>query len=177
MLVIWDHTDLEKLISNNKDILTTSIEICADIDPDDCDIFLGLANCCDTVKIKNFTKDDVEWINDVLALENLTTCCPPELSLKNKHLKTLCLMSDSLDASMFDTIPDTLQSIELKVKSYDLPSFKLPLSLRKLTVSARKVPQIINVKELASLTHAEIKTFAILCYQFEIDHGTPFSRN
>ncbi|GME91467.1 unnamed protein product [Ambrosiozyma monospora] len=149
------HTLLENIISNNRDILTTFIDINKYPSFGASDIYSRLANLCDSVMIENAIdrKNNTEWINNISSLENLTVTRPHNLCLRNAHfLKTLCLSVESLDASLFDTLPETLRSISLHVKSYDIPSIKLPLSLRKLAVSARKVPEILNVKKLANLT-------------------------
>ncbi|GME80790.1 unnamed protein product [Ambrosiozyma monospora] len=124
------------------------------------EIYSRLANCCDSVIIDNEYEypKNVEWINNISSLEDLTAYCQSKLCLKNAHLlKKFRLTVDSLDASLFDTISTTLQSIDLEVDmSYDIPSIRLPLSLRELTVYAREVPKIINVKELTNLSEAII---------------------
>ncbi|GME75344.1 unnamed protein product [Ambrosiozyma monospora] len=152
------YTDLENTISNNRNILNikTSILITESPSPTASGIFSTLANLSDSTRIENFTSDAVGWVNNICSLEHLTNiCCPSKLCLR---MKTLCLLVGSLDASLFDTLPGTLQSLDLQMhSSYDIPSIKIPLSLRKLTVFARKVPEILNKKELTDLTEANIE--------------------
>ncbi|GME79297.1 unnamed protein product [Ambrosiozyma monospora] len=135
------HTALETIISNNRDIMTTSLSIKKLPSIEASDAYSGLANCCDSVTIDD---ESVGKNKNVKLINSLVSA------------KTLNLTVDSLDSSFAETIPDTLQTIELKVGSYDIPSIKLPLSLRKLRLDAREVPEILNVEELTNLTEATI---------------------
>ncbi|GME76383.1 unnamed protein product [Ambrosiozyma monospora] len=124
--------------------MTTSISFTRCPSPSVSDIYTKLANHCDSATFQCHpidTTKNTQWIKGI------------------RCLKKLKLIVDSLDASLFDTISTTLQSIHLQVRNYDIPSIKLPPSLRSFRFEGRKVPEIINVKELSNFSEATITFF------------------
>ncbi|GME83334.1 unnamed protein product [Ambrosiozyma monospora] len=164
--------DLTSVISNNRDILTTSIDIRIDgpyPSPLTADLYLGLINQCDHVTVLS---DDMDWdpLNDIECMNKITCVSALDmriwnntdfsvvLNLQSLHsLKRLHLIGYYMDAPSWNMIPDTLQSFTYEMVNFtSCTPIKLPSKLKKLRVETEEFPEISNVKDLRSLMEVSI---------------------
>ncbi|GME96283.1 unnamed protein product [Ambrosiozyma monospora] len=141
-------TKLTNLISNNRDILTASIDISRCLPtPLITGVFQGLLNVCDSVRthqiiVNSESLNDINWVKGMVCPDELTIMFPqnPDLSLDllspNLHLLKYLRLLGFVNASFFNMIPDTLESFQLDMRKFNSSTIKLPSKLKMLVIES-----------------------------------------